>query len=258
MPIRLQSVRLRILPILLAFCWGAGAQTFTVSDPRPVDQATRKLEAAYGWAITYEDPPYVHESDVADVTSQVRKDGKSFPRVLVPRGGTFSFAIENALRLEPGTRAPETIARAAILDMLRSYSASVGGVEMFTLTDSFGIFHIIPTQRKDASGKLEKIAPLLDTVVTIPPGKRTGLELLLEVCRSLESQTGYAVSGPAAGNLLQTRTTQIASAPNESARSILSRFFAELAAPRPVSWHMLYAPDMRGYAVNVRVVDTTK
>ena len=61
-----------------------------MSDPRPVAEAVRRLEVAYGWPITYEDPPLVYPGDLEDVTSSVRKDGKSASEpgvaiILVPR-----------------------------------------------------------------------------------------------------------------------------------------------------------------------------
>jgi hypothetical protein len=220
------------------------------------------LQEVYGWAITYEDLPLVYSGDLMDVTSQVRRDGKSasepgVKQILVARGGAFSFSFDPPSKLEPGTRAPEGLARTAILDMLKSYSASIGDVETFTLTDSNGLFHIVPTQRKDESGKFQKIVPLLDTVVDLPPGERSGYELLMEICQSLTKQTGIRVGGPGGGsNLLSTRKTRIASQPNESAQSILSRLFAEVAMPKPASWHMYYQGG--SYAVNVFIVNVRK
>ena len=198
MPITTWRISFCLFPALLALCWSANAETVTVSNGRPVAQAAIRLETVYGWAITYEDLPLVYESDLEDVTSKVRKDGKSasepgIQRILTPRVWTFSFAFDPPAQLEPGTRAPEGLARGAILDMLKSYSESIGGVEMFTLTDSNGLFHIIPTQRRDASGKLEKIVPLLDTPVVISPGQRTGYEFVEQICRSLASQSGSPV-----------------------------------------------------------------
>ena len=129
---------------------------------------------------------------------------------------------------------------------------------MFALTDSNGLFHIVPIQRKNASGKLEKIIPLLDTPVNIPPGRRNGMELLLEIRRSLTSQTGNLVMGPAGGsNALANQNTEIGSGPNETARSLLSRFFAEMARPRPLSWYLL-CEGSGDCALNVHVVNVGK
>jgi len=260
MPILTWRIPLYTLPVWLALCGAAGAETITVSGGSPVAEAAAKLEDAYGWAITYEPLPLVYEGDLRDVTSESRKDGKSagpgIPRILAARRGTFSFSFDPPSQRKPGTRAPEGLARGAILDMLKSYSESIGGVEAFTLTDSNGLFHIIPTQRRGVSGQWEKIEPLLDTPVSVPPGRRTGLELLNEICRSLASQTGVHVGfgSPAYANMLATRITVISSTPNETARSILSRFAAEQAAPRPISWRLGYPPSW-GYMLSVRILD---
>src|SRR5690348_7663713 len=73
----------------------------SADDPRPVAAAVLTLESLYGWAITYEDPRYVHPDDLRDVTWQVRRDmapdlliGRA-PKVLIPRGGklTASYGV---------------------------------------------------------------------------------------------------------------------------------------------------------------------
>jgi len=43
-----------------------------VHDPRPVAKAVQRLETLYGLPVTYEDPQYVHESEVADVSVAAR------------------------------------------------------------------------------------------------------------------------------------------------------------------------------------------
>lgn len=263
MPVTTHRAPLYLCAVCIALSWAAKAETVTVSGPYPVAEAAIKLEDVYGWAITFEDPPLVYAGDLWDATSVSRKDGKragepGVLQVLAPRPGTFSFSFDPPLHREPGARAPEGLARGAILDMLKAYSLSIGDVEAFTLTDSNGLFHITPTQRKGASGAWEKIVPLLDAKVTIPPGRRTGEELLNEICHSLASQSGVRVDLFVAGaiNLLSHSSTQIASRPDETARSILSRFFAELAAPRPVTFHFGYMPSW-GYGLFVRVVDNS-
>ena len=252
-----------LLAVLASSCT-AGSVTVAFVDPRPIDEAIQKLESEYGWPITYEEPPWVFGGDLIDVTAQVRRDGKSasepgIKQILVPRSLSLFVELEERLRQEPGTRAPEAEARAAIQAVLKSYSGLVGGVEMFTLTDSDGVFHIIPTLRKNEAGRLERAAPVLDMLVDIPPGERTFYELVIAVCQSVSSQTGYRIDGAPntspSGNRNALRTA-IASRPGESARSILSRVFAEFAMPQPVSWSLLHESGW-GYALNVRVVNTS-
>jgi len=243
---------------LLMSSYVAAAETVTVSDPRPVDAAVRQLQSIYGWPITYEDLPVAFEADIEDVTTRVRKDGKSADepgvlRILVARTHSFYFMLGDRPVLKPGTRAPEELARAAITEMLKSYSESTGGATQFALTDSNGIFHIVPTRGRNRLGEPEPVSPILDTVVTIPPGQRTAGELISAVCRTVAAQTGVRIDFGEHGNLLRQRITQIASLPNESVRSILSRLFAEIASPQPVSWALLYQPGW-DYTFNVRVL----
>jgi hypothetical protein len=56
--------------LMAAFLGNASASpnTLTVRDPRPVAKAIEELDTRYGWQITYEDPPYIHDSDIPDVT----------------------------------------------------------------------------------------------------------------------------------------------------------------------------------------------
>src|SRR2546430_7117656 len=51
-----------------------GTETVSVNSGRPVGEAALQLEKRYGWTITYEDPKYVNNAEIADVTLHVRKD----------------------------------------------------------------------------------------------------------------------------------------------------------------------------------------
>ncbi len=62
-----------------------------VDDPRPLSAAARQLERQLGIAVTYEDGSYVAPENIVDVTAQVRRDGRTEPRVLGMRGGVFRF-----------------------------------------------------------------------------------------------------------------------------------------------------------------------
>jgi hypothetical protein len=251
-----------LLPAVLAVCWAAGAETVTITSSRPVGEAISRLETAYGWAITYEDPPVTYAGDLRDVTSQVRNDRKSagepgVMQILARLPETFWFSFDSPSRIKPGTRAPEVLARGAIMDMLKSYSLSRGGEEVFKLTDSSGLFHIIATQCKDASGRMAKIVPLLDTPVTIPAARRNASEFLREVINELKARSGVFIGFSAAGLQLQQYSTEIASVPGETARSILSRLLAEMANPGPFTWALNYEAGY-GYVLDVRVVRTAK
>lgn len=262
MPITNKRIGFLLVPALCAL-GAAGAETITVNSGRPVADAARKLESLYNWAITYEDPPYAYSGDLQDANAPQRRAARDAGRpegkvLMTPRDVSFSFTLGDGARAmgdgpRTTTRAPETITREAILTMLRSYSASLGGIDTFTLTDSNGLFHIIPTQVRNAAGVFEKFTPLLDRTVIIPPGRRSGEDLVRQICQSLSEQSGAEVS-PGAGpsNQLVQHLTSISSGPNETARSLLSRLFAELRLP--ASWKLSYSPGL--YVLNVHLVET--
>jgi hypothetical protein len=257
MPTSRKCIGSLLAPALFAL-GASGADTITVNSGRPVADAARKLEFRYNWAITYEDPPYMYESDLVDVNAASRVGRPDVKVLMTPRDVKFSFTLEDgppADRPRPTTRSPETTAREAILTMLRSYSASLGGLETFTLTDSNGLFHIVPTRARNAAGVFEMFTPILDRTVSILPGQRTGMALVKEICQSLSEQSGVKVFLAGGTNLLNQHVTAIASTPNETARSILSRLFAELR--RPASWEIRYGlQDGSGmYVLNVYLVE---
>src|SRR5262245_59356678 len=73
----------------------------SVEDPRPVVKAIETLESKYGWVITYEDPRYANDSEIADTNLKIRKDpdnskSSEITKVLVPRGGALEFTYDVA------------------------------------------------------------------------------------------------------------------------------------------------------------------
>src|ERR1051326_6000590 len=105
MPVVCLAMTAPFFLIISAFCGqdsqGTNQMKLSVEDPRPVAKAIEMLEEKYGWVITYEDPRYVHESEIADVTLKVRrvldkyKPGEA-PKVLIARGGVLEFTYDVA------------------------------------------------------------------------------------------------------------------------------------------------------------------
>ena len=91
----------------------------SVDDPRPLAACIDEIEKKFGWVVTYEDPVYLNATEINDVTASVRRDGKSYPGVLVPRGGLFTFSCAQPI----DGRSPAD--RAALLQaLLRAYGAN--------------------------------------------------------------------------------------------------------------------------------------
>jgi hypothetical protein len=231
----------------------AEVKSMVVDDPRPVARAVERLEALYGFPVTYEDPPYVHESELADVTDQVRGDKQKLNRVVIPKGGPLAWAYEMASTdAYPGggLRQSAGAAADAVASMLQSHATS-RGTEMFT-TLSDGLLHVVPTHFIDPSGKAEPLTPLLSTKIDVSPQRRTGAGLVSEVCQSLSRASGQAVAmGTIPLPLLATHVTTL-EAFNETARSVLSRLLREIRLP--LSWQLFYDPGSRGYVLNIHAV----
>jgi hypothetical protein len=254
------TIKLLLLSLLVVLCDVAHAESKSVSvhDPRPVAKAVELLEVVYGFPITYEDAPYVHESTIADITDQVHRDRPTSSRVLIPKGGTISFTYDIPTIAGPtsgGRReAAANLAGAAanaIGGVLRSDGAAHGGA-MFSVIQSNGLFHVVPTRFIDASGRTEKTQPILDTPVSFVPKLKNGAGVVAEICQSLSLTTGQTVIiGTIPTSLLGTHTTAI-TATNEPARSVLDRLFKEMNVP--LSWQLYYGPDWRSYALNIHMV----
>jgi hypothetical protein len=56
--------------LIVTFMGNASAspKSIAVQGASPVAKATDELEKRYGWRITYEDPPYIHNCDITDLT----------------------------------------------------------------------------------------------------------------------------------------------------------------------------------------------
>jgi hypothetical protein len=258
-----RSKRRALLPALFLLCVADSAvaelQSLTVNDPRPVARAVKELEARFGWPITYEDPPYVNASEVLDVTADVRRDPQSRRRVLVPRGGSLSVgydrpATQGAAPAAESLAIQRAGAAAAVERVVRTDAAS-RGARMFAVQESNGLLHVVPTRFIDASGHLQQARPLLDTKISVSPTPRSGNELITEICQTLSLATGYTVVGGTIPRKLLARPTEV-TAVDEAARSVLSRFLADL--PEDLSWQLFYDPGLHWYALNIHVVPGTR
>jgi hypothetical protein len=151
---------------------------------RPVAEAILELDMRYGWQITYEDPPYVHYSDLTDVTDtnwpgipvrslsqlQAAQQPGVNNRTLVPKGGSLTVTLPSADPDELG----------AVEALLKTYNESHRGFE-FAVVQGASLLHVVPRKARGLSGNLEPVKPVLDALITIEPKKRTSAALLEEV-----------------------------------------------------------------------------
>jgi hypothetical protein len=147
------------------------------------------------------------------------------------------------------------VASDAIMNMLQSYTVA-RGQEMFTVTQSNGQFHIVPTHFINALGNAEQLTPVLNTKITILPDSRNSADLVSEICQAVSLATGQNVDEgmiPLSGFMSHTTTI---TASNEEARSVLSRLLQEFDIP--LSWQLFYGPEGRWYVLNIHAVEAVR
>jgi hypothetical protein len=267
-----------LLCLGLALSQSTCAQTNTVevTGRRPVAKAVERVEAIYGWPITYEDPIVANESRLEDAF-----EGPQNTPYRVQKKVSLSFTYRVPLSrmtwdadTSQRDRDQENAVADALTSVLAGYSAS-GGPETFAVSEEGGMFHVVPQNFLTQRGTLQQLTPILDTKITILPKPRTRPELVDEICSAVSRATGIHVgvgSFPEQGSESDTPTT--ISGSNVTARSLLNQLLNELSTPvyrdqtfdagdgqmvtrrrvvwsgGPMSWELYFAPDW-GYDLNV-------
>jgi hypothetical protein len=225
----------------------------SVQDPRPLAKAIETLESRNGWVITYEDPRYVNESEIADVTGSVRKDLDQFkageaPKVLIPKGGALSIEYD----VDPTTNKPAD--STLVVQQLLDAQSTSGNAGKFRLERNGEVIHVIPTAVKDTAGALTSQESVLDAVISIPAEDRTGMQLLDAICVSVSQATETrVVVGTIPLNLFVKRRTQRGAA-SQKARDVLATMLEDIKSGTNLSWQLFYDPGMKMYVLNIHQV----
>jgi hypothetical protein len=225
----------------------------SVNDPRPVALAAETLEKKYGWIITYEDPPYIHESELVDVTEKVRRDLDKFkpgqaPKVFIPKGGDLTFEYS----IDPGTKKPAD--SAVVVQHLLDAYAIAGNPGVFRLDRDGERLHIVASAVKDKDGVLVSRRSILDVSITLPAQKRDGLELLEAFCSAVSQASGTRVVLASAPLTLFYRYQTESGAKGQWARDFLTHEFDQMGNDFKLSWKLLFDPDSKSYFLNIHVV----
>jgi hypothetical protein len=208
-----------------------------VDNPRPLDSAAVTLAEKFGIPVSVEDPPYLYNDDVKDVTAAVSRVPNPARRVLVPKGGT----LEIEFTLGPDG-APNEI-RALLHNLINHANAKFPFA--YRLEDDGGVFTLIPTHTRNNLGRVIEITPLLDRRVSIPPSTRSIAETANLMTAELSAQTGLRVSccqSFVAGIPWGMKSVSF-EAHNEPARSILKRLIASDLEGRTNGYHWLQRCD---------------
>lgn len=237
--------RARCLLPMAWLCASAGMPrqglSLSVDDPRPLAAAVATLEDKLGWAVTYEDPPYLHPGDSQDVTlTVVRSYQPGQRRVLVPRGGPFTFVEPPHIR-SSAAQEPE------VLQALLDQYAGSGYPATFALRRTESVFHVVPTAIRNAQGAQQACTSILDQRVSQGAGTRTAMEAI----EALAAQTGLSVGRSPTGLLRGTALKQ--NAAQDTARNLLLGILK--ATNRQMSWRLLCDPGGTRFCVlNIRIV----
>lgn len=229
-------------------------ETLSVNNARPVAEAAWELENRYGWAITYEDPIYMHSSEVVDVTTQVRRDLDRYkpgeaPKVFVPKGGGLSITF----RVDSHTGRPVGSPESLMQQVLDANTAA-GYSGRFRLQSKGGIVHVIPTAYKEKSGALVPYQSVLDSIITIPSQERTALQSLDLLCDALSRIAKTKVSlGTIDPNLFSHSRNQIG-VNRVKARDFLVKLIESVNTSSSLSWRLLYDPTVKNYFLNIHPI----
>jgi Protein of unknown function (DUF1553)/Protein of unknown function (DUF1549) len=235
------------------------ALKISVEDGRPVSKAIETLEDKYGWIITYEDPRYVHNSEIVDVALKVRRDLDQYkpgevPPVLVPKGGALEFTY----LVEPGTNLPTDPAR-VVQNLLDAQNAS-GNAGRFRLETSPQIMHVIPTTMKNAGGALVPQVSALDTIISLPAVERSVERKMAAICETVSraSDIPMVLGSYPTNSFIQSSDRQ--GATNQKARDVLVDTFESMTKESGpcLSWRLNYSPGYKRYVLNIHVVSKPK
>jgi hypothetical protein len=226
-------------------------RTIAVNSPRPIAKAIEKLEAISGCAITYEDPQYAYNADLADVTQEVRRDLNKYapgtaPKVLVPKSESLEISYDEGTASRSEDRIPTLLQ-----ELLRNHSAK-GNAGQFRIEVGDHIVHVIPTAIRSAKGVVESQNSILETVISLPSMDRSGVKALQLICAALSDANGIRVILGAAPWTNLTRYQDRTGATSGRARDILVHLLRNSGGR--LSWQLLYDPGRKMYALNIHEI----
>jgi hypothetical protein len=235
----------RLTPPVESFL--AQSQTLSVNDGHPVATAMEILEGRHKAIITYEDPLYVHETEIVDRTIPEYKQANPFGRrALDPKGGS----LEITYRMSPGPVRLDEI-RYVIQRVLDDH-AERNNPGRFRLQQEGEIFHVIPAQYRDSSGRLADARSILDTPISFPEEERSALETLKLIKNAVNKAGRIKIAiGTVPANFLHHKSSR-QGATNEKARDVLVRTLK--ATNTKFSWQLFYAPGWKMHFLNVHSV----
>lgn len=230
------------------------------NDPRPLEQALCAVIRQYNWLVDYEDPPYVNDTELIDVSSpKWRASHPNVKRMKIPAGGAFEF------RYEEGSAIDSPEGEEGLLRKLVSAYNSSGNPGKFIVRDagedprpwsnSHKRFTIVGASVKGHDGSEMDVASILDTQISIPTAERSAHETIGLILEELSRNSGTRVHPPgwASNRLIQSRVT--VGGTNVPARTLLLQTLRATSNPSFV-WKLLYDANAPMYVLNIGVVNS--
>ncbi len=201
-----------------------------VKGPRPLAAAILILEARIRVPITYEDPPYRFQGDIA-----VSPEGP-----LIPKPGSIDFVFSDQLEL------------GQILRSLVEGNTKQGNPGIFEVKAAEGIYHVIPVRYRNETGEFVAHNSILDTRISISAQNATGIDIIEMMCKQLSERLGGKVVVGMIPPVPFSSLQKIFTAVDRSANDCLTELIKKTGYN--LSWQLFYDPKLRWYALNIHPV----
>jgi hypothetical protein len=244
-------LHLLIVPLLMSSLSRAQTkETTSVTSPRPVREVILQWEKQYGWVIPYEDPRFVYDGDLEDITEKVRRDLK--PGEAIAPSKRIIGARERQLSVTydvPKATNDDEAKLEAVKQLVNAFSENAGTT--FLISQSETRVHVSPGMVRDVSGKLQPSRPMLDTIISVPAQERNGGQFLHALCDALTAASGYTVFvGLIPSNDMHQFHTNVGYE-NVPTRQALENFLDSMPNGDRYTWALLFQKD---YALNIHWV----
>jgi hypothetical protein len=223
-------------------------ETLRIEDHRPLAKAIYELRLRHGMVVTYEDPPYVHHSEILDITEQFPDASRRLERGLGPRllaVGRGRLASSYIVTPEGLPEDPQ-----ALLQDLLDFHAAAGNPGRFELREDGRAFHVVPTTMVGEDGRPAAVPPLMDARIVLARGERPVDQALDEFAQALRDATGAQIA-MVSSPLFGERSVEVW-ADNEPARQVLWRIL-DIGAHR-FTWGLAFDPTTRSWMFIVSLV----
>jgi hypothetical protein len=141
-----------------------------VTSPRPLEDASRRLQEAYGKVVTNEEPILTWRAELEARTGRNPEERWQ----LAPPFQSFSMPA-----IDAKTDLPSTLE-----NILRAFHQQTSVIRFQVLSSKLG-YHIVPVQMHDETGRSVSTGGILQQVITIPIQARTAQDHLLALRAAL-------------------------------------------------------------------------